>query len=355
MSGRAPSILLCSQFLDEGRGGICEVARLTMQALCGRHDVSALACMEKADFRIGATPVRGFRGSRARFVFDLAMQARRATHIFYDFAGTARARQFVRLPARPYAVWAHGWEVWGEPRRDYEEAIARADIVLVNSVYTMERAYRMLDRSKAVRLCRLATTSDERPDFVGPSEGRPTVLLLGRMDNLLAKGHDILISIWPKVAAAVPGARLVFAGGGEAAERVRALARASRAVRSIEIIDFVPADKIDELWRSATIFAMPGFAEGFGLVYIEAMRRGLPVIASREDAGQEINIDGETGFNISRDSPSEIADALIELLRDPDLAQQLGMAGYARWRDHFRFAHFERRFEEATADFLAAS
>ena len=64
--------------------------------------------------------------------------------------------------------------------------------------------------------------------------------------------------------------------------------------------------------------AMPSLEEGFGLVFIEAMRRGVPVIASDVDAGREVNVDGVTGFTLSRDKPDEIAQAVISLLRDRD-------------------------------------
>ena len=94
------------------------------------------------------------------------------------------------------------------------------------------------------------------------------------------------------------------------------------------------------------MFAMPSRGEGFGLVYIEAMRHGLPVIASRQDAGQEINIDGETGFNIDLGSVTELPDRIIYLLENPDLAQAMGLAGYKRWAEHFRYGAFKERFLE---------
>jgi phosphatidyl-myo-inositol dimannoside synthase len=99
---------------------------------------------------------------------------------------------------------------------------------------------------------------------------------------------------------------------------------------------------------------MPGFTEGFGLVYIEAMRRGLPVVASTEDAGREINVDGTTGFNVSRGNKARLTEILITLLRDGDFAKKLGAAGHARWQAHYTFAAFERRLREATRRFLAA-
>ncbi|MGA8080145.1 MAG: glycosyltransferase family 4 protein, partial [Xanthobacteraceae bacterium] len=117
---------------------------------------------------------------------------------------------------------------------------------------------------------------------------------------------------------------------------------------------FVPDNMLDACWRRATVFAMLGFAEGFGLVYAEAMRRGLPVIASTEDAGQEINLDGTTGFNISRNDKKRLVEVIVTLLRDRDLAYKLGAAGHSRWREQYTFSAFERRLISATKRFLTA-
>jgi phosphatidylinositol alpha-1,6-mannosyltransferase len=98
---------------------------------------------------------------------------------------------------------------------------------------------------------------------------------------------------------------------------------------------------------------MPSRGEGFGLTYIEAMRWGLPVIASVHDAGQEINIHGETGLNVDLGSSDALKDAVIELLRDRDLAARMGAAGRQRWRRHFCYSAFRARFSEQLKHFLA--
>lgn len=347
------SVLLCAQYLREGAGGIAEVARLTAAALGQRHAMTALSCMDRGEFAVGDVAVRGFAGSRLRFVAQLAFAAGRSTHIIYDFAGTARAHSVLKFRDRPSAIWAHGWEVWGKPRADYVRALERADLVLVNSHYNLERAAGALGRAKAVRVCPLATWRDDLPEPTVGIDGPPTVLLLGRIDSLLAKGHEILISIWPKVVSALPDARLVLAGGGDAVAHVEVLARASAAAANIDVLGFVPSDRLVEVWRRTCVFAMPGFAEGFGLVYIEAMRQGKPIIASRDDAGQEINLDGVTGFNISRNKPDEIAQALIVLLRDGDMRRRFGEAGREHWKANYTFSCFERRLFGATGEFLA--
>ena len=353
-TSNAAPLLIGAQYLTLGNGGIAVCARMTAAALAGCSRISALACLDKNDFSIGTIPVRTFGGSRLRFSLQLAMQAPKAKCVFYDFLGTARAHQVLLFHDRPYAVWAHGIEAWETMRPDYRRALERADLVLVHSAYTRERGARWFKGAKAVRLVPLATDVDEEPARVGPSDGPPVVLVLGRIDEKLGKGHDVLISLWPKVASALPQAKLVFAGGGDRVGHVRALAAKSPAAASIDVLGFVPVAKIAELWDRASVFAMPSEAEGFGLVYVEAMRRGIPVLASREDAGQEVNADGVSGYNVSRRKPHEMADALVALLGDRDLARRLGAGGHNRWREHYTFSSFERRLREATGAFLAA-
>jgi phosphatidylinositol alpha-1,6-mannosyltransferase len=104
----------------------------------------------------------------------------------------------------------------------------------------------------------------------------------------------------------------------------------------------VPADRLEDYWRRATVFAMPGSMEGFGIVYIEAMRRSIPVVAATDDAGGRINVDGVTGMNVARADKARLADVL-------------GAAGQARWRERYTFSAFRRRLHDATADFLCTS
>ena len=346
------SLLIAAQFLSEGSGGIAEVARMTAKSLAARFPTRALACQDREDFQFDNVHVRAFGNSRLRFVAEFALASVRATHIVHDFVGTARAQRFSLGRRSRNALWAHGIEVWGELRREHAEALRRSDLVLVNSAYTLERARGALAGARNVRLCQLGTTSDDPPDFVGVAEGPPTVLLLGRIDPRFPKGHDLMVSIWPRVVAGVADARLVLVGGGPALTALRDLVAQSPAAASIDVVGFAPADRIDAIWRRATVMAMPSLEEGFGLVFIEAMRRGVPVIASRADAGQEINRDGVTGFNIDRARPHQLSDMIVELLRDRDLCARLGAAGHALWRDEYRFSAFDRRLRTTMGPFL---
>jgi phosphatidylinositol alpha-1,6-mannosyltransferase len=84
------------------------------------------------------------------------------------------------------------------------------------------------------------------------------------------------------------------------------------------------------------------------------MRHGLPLVASTDDGGQEINVDGITGFNVPRSNKKRLTEVLVTLLRDHDYAQALGAAGQARWREQYSFSAFRRRLVTSTNDFLFA-
>ena len=92
--------------------------------------------------------------------------------------------------------------------------------------------------------------------------------------------------------------------------------------------------------------------EGGANVVSEAIVAGLPVIASIHDAGAEVNVDGETGYNVDLDRADHLTECLIAVLRDTDLAQNLGRNGLARWTKHFRYSCFADRFLEIWRRFL---
>jgi phosphatidylinositol alpha-1,6-mannosyltransferase len=136
----------------------------------------------------------------------------------------------------------------------------------------------------------------------------------------------------------------VIVGSGTGLAAIRDKVRSSTVASSIDVLGYVSELKMPELFESAHVLAMPSRQEGFGIVYIEAMRHGLPVIASRHDAGQEINVDGETGFNVDLDRKNELTERLIELLSNADRAAAMGEVGFRRWQQHFRYSSFADRF-----------
>ena len=96
------------------------------------------------------------------------------------------------------------------------------------------------------------------------------------------------------------------------------------------------------LYHTARVFAMPSTGEGFGLVFVQAARSGLPCIGGKYDAAKEIILHGKTGL-LTEQHPHDIALACIRLLTDDADAERLGEAGRLRYWNTFRFTQFRER------------
>ena len=284
-------------------------------------------------------------GRRGKFVTSIHAAAFTHTQFLYDAVGPARAHPRIWGLRRPYGVWMHGVEVWDNLTLDRAVALRRANFVLVNSQFTLERFEQRHWPLKNAQVCHLATEQNDAPIRSTRMEGAPTALLIGRCDKAnFRKGHAEVIAAWEDVVKVIPNAELMLVGGGDGLDMLRAAVGKSAAQEQIKVLGFVPERYMPEIWAKADVFVQPSWKEGFGLVYIEAMRHSLPVIASVHDAGSEINCDGITGFNVSLDDPAELVNRLVLLLRNKDLAKRMGLAGYCRWRERFRYSAFRDRF-----------
>lgn len=181
--------------------------------------------------------------------------------------------------------------------------------------------------------------------------GDRVVLLVGRMAaGEQYKGQDVLIRSLPLILERCPDVQLVLAGHGDDFPRLLALAQSLPAAGQGRIFmpGYVSADQLETLYQTCAVFAMPSRGEGFGVVYLEAMRWAKPCVASRADAAQFIVSHEQTGLLV--DDPQaeqEVAAALLRLLTNPALAQAYGQAGYERARRLYSFDQFRARFIEA--------
>jgi phosphatidyl-myo-inositol dimannoside synthase len=348
-----PSITLAAQSFRGSSGGIARVCELSARALL---DYGAQLSMLSVQDDSGTfQDIRGWRrcgGSRAKFALACAQATLRREHILFDQLGSARAHILPYPFAGPAAAWIHGIEVWYELRRDRLKAARRMDFMIANTNFTRVHAAERDKVFQSARVCWLATWEDDPPAQSASLDGPPIVMILGRLDNAAYKGHQELIEAWPTVISAVPGARLAIVGTGPSLGKHASLVAASSAAPFIDLCGFVDEADMLELWRRTVVFAMPSRGEGFGLAYIEAMRWGIPVIASVHDAGSEINVDGETGVNVDLSQKGGLADALVQILRDRDLARQFGQAGQRRWSEHFNYRSFRARFWRELEHFL---
>jgi len=163
----------------------------------------------------------------------------------------------------------------------------------------------------------------------------PTLLTVGRL--VPRKGVDTVLRALPPLLAEFPDLYYRVAGDGPGRPRLEQLARALGVAHAVEFLGRVPEEDLPSVYRSAHIFVMPAreepkaaSMEGFGIVYLEASASGLPVVVGRSGGAVEAVRDGETGLLVPPDDPGALSEALLRLLRDPDLRCRMGQAG-CRW------------------------
>jgi glycosyltransferase involved in cell wall biosynthesis len=159
------------------------------------------------------------------------------------------------------------------------------------------------------------------------SDTPSTILAIGTATR--RKNFPLLVEAFGRVAAVVPDVRLVIAGSpGDDSERLRAaVASAAPAVRSrIELRGRV--DSVVDLYRSATVLAHPSRYEGVGLPVLEAMTHGVPVVAARAAAVEEVA--GDAAVLVGVDDAVALSDGLISILVDRHKAEAHAAMGRTR-------------------------
>lgn len=152
------------------------------------------------------------------------------------------------------------------------------------------------------------------------------------------------------------GFRLIVVGRDPDGRQIPSLAARARVAgveERISLLGKVDADTLERLYRGATVLVLPSRAEGFGLPILEAMVRGIPVIAANRTALPEVV--GEAGVLVDPDRPEDLAARLVALVRDPTYREQLRKAGRERaaelsWDN--AAAAYVRAFERVAAEAL---
>ena len=177
--------------------------------------------------------------------------------------------------------------------------------------------------------------------------GVPTVLFVGRLVE--RKGVAHLIEAVARLRERP--LRLVIVGDGPERPRLEALARSSGALDRVEFRGRVSDAELQRAYRDADVFVLPsvldarGDTEGLGVVLLEAMNYGIPVIASRIGGIVDIVVEGETGLLVPPGDEAGLAAALDRVLGDPAFASRLGEAGRRRLAEQFSWDAIVSRLE----------
>jgi glycosyltransferase involved in cell wall biosynthesis len=307
----------------------------------------------------------GFQRSKARFL----LATRAAGHprlIFVAHPNLAPAGWLLqkRTGARMVVVtW--GMEVWEPLPARRRWALRAADAILAISHDTAEKVVEIQGVAPSrVQILPLAldpsfsTIPDETPLNDGLPAKYPAGRILLSVTRLAAcegyKGIDTVIQTLPRLRSVVPDVQHVVVGDGDDRPRLEQLSREAGVADCVHFLGRLEAPELRACYRNCDVFVLPSKGEGFGLVFLEAMAYGKPVVGGAHGGALDVIEDGKTGFLVSHGDVQGLAGALERLLIDAPLRQKLGEQGRTQVLSKFCFDSFQARLEGFVTEMCAA-
>ena len=184
------------------------------------------------------------------------------------------------------------------------------------------------------------------------SSAVPTILFVGRHRHY--KGVNVLIEAMQHVS----GARLLIGGDGPLRADYEVQASGLNLGDKVQFLGNIPQDELASLYASVDLFVLPSInrAEAFGIVLMEAMASGLPCISTELSTGTSFIVDdGTTGRVVLPSQPKRLAEAINQLIQNPNRRAALGAAGRQRILDQFTIQHMVARIQAVYEQVLRVS
>ena len=274
-----------------------------------------------------------------------------------------------RLFGLPLLVFCHGDEISQTDRRRYQPRVRdfiyrHADALIAANQFAVDGLHRIgIDPQRIHKV-----TPGINFDLFQPRAknhwlaesyqlgGKQVLLTVARL--VPRKGHRVVLEALPAVAQAVPDIRYVIAGEGPEKENLQALARELGLGEIVIFAGEVPHHQIADFYNLCDVFVMVnrleagGDVESFGMVFTEANATGKPVIGGKSGGTAEAILDGVTGFLVDPQSPEQVAEKLILLLKDQEMRRRMGAAGLERVRREFDWKTRARALRQITAEII---
>lgn len=299
----------------------------------------------------------GAGGRRVRFAAACLLNGFLADAVVIGHVNLAPLALVARTirPRLRYAVIAHGFEIW-----TLQGGLRRAGLrasSLVAAVSHDTRARLVALGVEEQRVVLLPNTVDAarftigaRPRALAARLGladEPVLLTVGRLTLYdRAKGVDCVLTALPAIVRRIGNIRYVVVGDGDNRPRLEAYAASLGVADRVTFVGTVAADELPDYYRLCDVFVMPSKKEGFGIVFLEALACGRPVIAADFGGARDPLLGGELGRLVPPDDPDRLADAVVDVLADRSRPREDAEVLRQRMLDHFGYKTFRGRVAE---------
>jgi phosphatidylinositol alpha-1,6-mannosyltransferase len=297
------------------------------------------------------------------------VKSRKLTRVAFGAAAPLgiMARSMRSAGAEKIVALTHGHEVWWAKVPPFSFAIKfmskNIDAITYLGDYTRGEISKAISKNDVSKLVQIAPGIDV--DHFVPTDSSELRAQLGLADKAVIisvgrlvhrKGQDKLISALPAIRAAVPNVHLVLVGVGPHQKFLENLVAKLNVADCVTFIGRITYSELPKYICVGDIFAMPSRSrffglevEGLGIVYLEASACGLPVVGGKSGGAPDAVLVGETGVVVDGTNASEIAEACIELLNNPELCALMGATGRAWIIENWRWEIWATKYAELLA------
>lgn len=307
---------------------------------------------------IPAQKFKPFFGKRIRFVIHSFLASLKTDDLIIGHVNLAIVGVLFKIfrPQKKLTVICHGIEVF-EPLSGFKKKLLqKADHILAVSSYTKNKLIEQ-QQVPAVKVSVFPNTLDpyfqmptefEKPLFLKErysiNNNEKVIFTLTRLSSSEGyKGYDTVIRVLPQLVKKGIAFKYILAGKADETEkkRMQLLIEANDLQQYVLMPGFIDDAEVSAHYLLADVFVMPSKGEGFGIVYLEAMACGLPVIAGNKDGSTEALQFGELGTLIDPDNEVQLQEAIIHVLHQKKEGKKL----QEKMLGHFSFEKYTERLE----------
>jgi glycosyltransferase involved in cell wall biosynthesis len=254
-------------------------------------------------------------------------------HCHFGNNGSSTGMLAARLAGVPFSLTCHGSELNEPLKFRLAEKVRQAAFVACVSHYGRARLMLYCPESDwdKLHIIRCGQPKIKKP-CIRHSHEKPHILCVGRLSK--EKGHPILLRALSILSNQNMHFRCTLVGDGP----LRSSLEKSAGTLPADTITFtgsLPANKVAELYSEADVVTLPSLSEGVPVVLMEALARRRPVVATRVGGVSELVQHGRSGLLVSPGNAEELAEALRQVIEDPDEARKMGIRGARHLRTDF--------------------
>lgn len=280
----------------------------------------------------------GFGKAKLKFVISALWQSMKQDTIIVSHINILSVGYIAKFffPKKRLILFAHGIEVWAQLSGVRKKMLSRCDNILAVSQFTKDRLIEQCNvpDEKIIVLNNCLDPYLPPPLTYGKDENLMQRYRLAKNDIILFtltrlsskelyKGYDHVLYSMKQLKAKFPSLKYIIAGRYDAAEKKRLDAIIEQCYLQGQVVftGYIPDEELAAHFSLADVYIMPSKKEGFGIVFIEAMYYGLPVIAGNKDGSADALVNGKLGMLVDPDNKKEIEMALEKIILNKSLYQ----------------------------------